>query len=125
MPALRDGGVAERIVGGGIEIERAGRELHAVLRRGLVEEVGVGDGSAYTTPKLRVWLCSASSPAYSAFFPASCLPMNSAAFIAPTLTSVCAHRYGACFNVASSEVVFREDRDLRRREIGAEHRLDV
>ena len=62
-------------------------------------------GSAYTTPNLRVWLWIASSPAYSAFLPASCLPKNSAAFIAPALTSVWAHRYGACFNVPSSDVV--------------------
>ena len=63
-------------------------------------------GSAYITPNLRVWLCIAVSPAYCAFLPASCLPMNSAAFIAPALTSVWAQRYGACFSVASSDVVF-------------------
>ena len=49
--------------------------------------------------------------------------MNSAAFIAPALTSVWAQRYGACFNVASSDVVFANTGIFAAASVGAEHRL--
>ena len=90
----------------GYEIEAPGANFTPYFAAVLLNRSVSVTGSAYITPNLRVWLCIASSPAYSAFLPASCLPMNSAAFIAPALTSVCAQRYGACFNVASSDVVF-------------------
>ena len=43
--------------------------------------------SLRTIPNTRVLSCMAVSPAYCAFFPTSCLPMNSAAFIDPATGS--------------------------------------